>query len=108
MRKYRKLLLVFVLIIGFFFTCKGLFRNLRYETTFDQSFISPNRNTKIFVRYDYVSRPSVFLKDGREIYSYEGPGFMETLQFDVEWVDNDTFILYNKQVNESYTVEIPR
>ncbi|MEO1770734.1 hypothetical protein [Candidatus Enterococcus ferrettii] len=108
MRKYSKILLVFILIIGFFFVYTVMFRKLRYESKFDQSFVSPNNETKIFVRYDYISRPSVFLENGKEIFNYEGPGFMETIQFDVEWLEGDTFILYNNQVNERYKVEIPK
>ena len=90
------------------FGYKPVSGNLWYEEKFDQSFVSPDGNTEIYVRYDYISRPSVFLKNGESIFTYKGPGFMETIQFDVKWLDDDHFVLYNDQMDESFIIEVPK
>ena len=58
---------------------------------------SPNGENTITIKYDFVSRPSVFYK-GECIWEYPGRGFNEEVFFDVEWIDDDTIKLtYNDE-----------
>ena len=60
-----------------------------------EQYTSPNGDNKITVKYDFVSRPSVFYK-GNCIWKYPGSGFNEEADFEVEWIDNDTVkLVYN-------------
>jgi len=88
---------------------KYLLSEIKYESQFDQSFVSPNGINTILVRYDYMSRPTVFLngKDTK-IFEYSDPGFMENIHFDVEWKGDYEFVLYNIYVDEYYVIIIPQ
>ena len=67
---------------------------------------NPNGTNTITVKYDYLSRPSVY-KGNKKIFSYNGPGYMESVYYDVEWVSEDELILKatnNKYKNDVYTI----
>ena len=98
---------VFVVLLVFGLGGKNIYDNLTYETKFDETFVSPNEVNTILVRYDYVSRPSVFLLDGDMLFKYDKPGFMETVSFEVQWINDYQFILYNERYNEQYEITIP-
>ena len=51
----------------------------------DQTFESPFGNDEVVVMVDYLSCPDVFY-DGECIFEYDGPGFNETVYWDVEWI----------------------
>ena len=57
-----------------------------------EDYSSPNGENKITVEYDLVSRPHV-IYNGDVIWKYEGSGFNEEVNFDVEWIDEDTIKL---------------
>ncbi len=78
-----------------------------------QRFTSPSGEIKIIVKYDFVSRPTVFV-DGflfdREIWSYSDTGFMETVYFQPEWISETEFIFrYDDpidQYDEEYHIRV--
>lgn len=50
-------------------------------------FTSPNGTNTIIVKYDFVSRPTIYQKGflgNKKVWDYEGSGFMETVYFSVE------------------------
>ena len=62
--------------------------DLEYDTNLDRVINSPDNSYSLTLRYDYVSRPSIF-KDGKLIYEYPGSGFTETVGWDIKWVSDD-------------------
>lgn len=79
----------------------------------EQSFKSPSGDVEIIVKYDFVSRPTVYKKDGlfnKKIWSYDGAGFMETVYFKEEWVSENEFIFRyydkNDKYNEEYLISV--
>ena len=102
-----------ILIIGIFIllvSCSNankITENLTYETKFDETLVSPNEVNTIIVRYDYVSRPSVFLITGELLFEYSKPGFMETVNFEVKWINDYEFVLFNERFGEEYQISIP-
>ena len=74
----------------------------------DQRFTSPSGRTAIIVKYDFVSRPTVYI-DGllfdREIWSYDGNGFMETVYFTPEWISETRFIFRYDDSDGGYCEE---
>ena len=107
--KKRNFLIIgfFIVILIFGLSGKKIYDSLVYETKFDETFVSPNEVNTILVRYDYASRPSVFLVNGDRLFKYDKPGFMETVSFEVQWINDYQFILYNEQFNEQYEITIP-
>ena len=88
---------------------KYLLSESKYESQFDQSFVSPNGINTILVRYDYMSRPTVFLNGKTDkIFVYTKPAFNENIHFDVEWKSDYEFVLYNTYVEEYYVIIIPQ
>lgn len=74
----------------------------------EQRFASPSGETEIIVRYDFVSRPTVYVDDwpfDREIWRYEGSGFMETVYFQYEWVSETEFIFRYNDTDDRYDEE---
>ena len=62
-----------------------------------EKYTSPGGDIRITVKYDYVSRPSVWY-NGDRIWSYPGRGFYEEVFFDVEWIDEDSVkLIYNDE-----------
>ena len=100
-------ILVLTLVIFGYWRVFVFLNELGFEKQYDKKFTSPNKVNTILVRYDYVSRPSVFL-DGKEIFEYSRAGFMENVHFDVKWISDYEFILYNERVKEEYRVVIPK
>lgn len=76
----------------------------------DQTFESPFGNDEVVVKVDYLSCPDVFY-DGECIFEYDGPGFNETVYWDVEWISEDEIRLYipgSRWTNQVYYIDIPR
>ena len=79
----------------------------------EQSFTSPSGEIKITVKYDWVSRPTVYEERGlfdREIWSYPGTGFMETVFFQPEWISETEFIFryddHDDRFDEEYHISV--
>lgn len=79
----------------------------------NQSFTSPSGDIQIIVKYDFASRPTVYKKGwlfNKKIWSYEGPGFTETVYFEEEWVSENEFIFrYNDKTDaydETYLISV--
>ena len=76
-----------------------------------EKYTSPDGNIKITVKYDFVSRPSVFYK-GDRIWKYPGRGFNEEAFFEVTWIDNDTIRLayddpsHNGKYSEEFEIDL--
>lgn len=85
--------------------------DLEYDTNLDRVINSPDNSYSLTLRYDYVSRPSIF-KDGKLIYEYPGSGFTETVGWDIKWVSDDEILLYiaspqkEKYSKEKYYIKI--
>lgn len=73
------------------------------------SFSSPNGKTHILVKYDFVSRPTVYKKEGlifnKKLWSYEGAGFTETVWFEPEWISDTEFIFRYDDKNDEFDEE---
>ncbi len=87
-------------------------RSLWYD--FELSYTSPQGTNTIIVKYDFVSRPSIFKKGflwDKKIWQYENSGFMETVTFGVEWISEDqirfTYDDIYDQYDEEYMITIP-
>ncbi len=72
-------------------------------------FSSPNGRTHILVKYDFVSRPTVYKKEGlifnKKLWSYEGAGFTETVWFEPEWISDTEFIFRYDDKNDEFDEE---
>lgn len=74
----------------------------------EQSFTSPSGNIQIIVKYDFVSRPTVYKKSSpfnQKIWSYEGSGFTETVYFQEEWISENEFMFRYDDKNDEYDEE---
>lgn len=78
-------------------------------------FVSPQGTNTIIIEYDHVCRPYVYQKTWyrkREIWTYPGSGFMETVSFGVEWLPEDEFqMIYDDkddEFDEEYIITIPK
>lgn len=107
-KRNKRIIRIVILILVAILCGRCAYTNLKFETQYDQKLVSPNNVNTILIRYDYVSRPSVFLENGDKIFEYSDSGFMETIHFDVEWINDYEFILYNESVDEKYTIIIPQ
>ncbi|MBP3255859.1 MAG: hypothetical protein J6M60_05165 [Clostridia bacterium] len=100
---------IYILIIVTFLGC-ALFvlsgcSSIKYETDRDKIIQSPDNSYSITIRYDYVSRPDIY-KDGKIIFKYDGSGFMENVDWDVEWLSEKDILLYIKSPQkEKYNKE---
>lgn len=79
----------------------------------EETHVSPQGTNTIIVQYDFMSRPTVYKKYwlwDKELWSYPGNGFMETVHFDVEWLSEDKIRLSyddkNDKYDEAFIVEI--
>ncbi len=97
---------VFIAILGFF-----VFINLEEitetsDSAYEEEFISPQGTNTVIVRYDNVSRPFVF-HNNKQIFAYPKSGFMETVSFEIKWLSESRILLYNRDRNEDYVINIP-
>lgn len=90
-----------------FYTCSD---TINYEKSFDSTYTSPMGTRSILLRYDYVSRPSVFI-NGEQLFCYEGSGFNETVFWNVTWTSEQQIILSyddnNDEYDEKFYIDIP-
>ena len=77
-------------------------------------FVSHQGTNTIIIEYDHVCRPYVYQKTWcgkREIWTYPGGGFMETVSFGVEWLSENQFRMTcddkNDEFDEEYIITIP-
>ena len=102
--KVIKIVSVTILLIGFV-KCGLYFKNDFGYDTRDKEFISPTGQTKVLLRYDFVSRPFLFY-NGELIFSYKGAGFMESVFFDIEWITEMEIRLYTEKYDEEYFITL--
>lgn len=108
--KYILLLAIALFVIFCYQSCAPFFDNA------EEVYTSPGGTCTIVVKYDLVSRPDVFKKGvlwDKKIWDYPGPGFMETVHFNVEWLSENQIRLYYNDVskdnyNEEYIITIPK
>lgn len=109
--KVGRIVLAVVAIITFclFRGCYNIFVNCEQE-----EYTSPQGTNTIIVQYDFVCRPTVYKKSpiwDKELWTYPGSGFMETVHFNVEWLSESKIrISYddlNDKYDEEFIVEIP-
>lgn len=106
--KYLWLLILFVLILFLFRSC----RSFGYD--FEFTYTSPQGTNSFVVKYDFVSRPSIFkrgfLRD-KKIWTYPGPAFMETVSFEPEWLSETqirfTYDDVDDEWDEEFIITIP-
>ena len=102
MKKYKGLL---ILLITSITLIVSVCTNFEYETSRDKIITSPVGSYSLTLRYDHVSRPFIF-KDGELIYKYEGPGFTESVEFNIKWISDDEILLYlESPQKEKYSKE---
>lgn len=101
-------ILVFLLIITLFYSCKS------FGYDFELSYTSPQGTNSIVVKYDLVSRPTIFKRGflwDKKIWEYPNSGFMETVTFDVEWLSENkirfTYDNVHDKYDEQYIIVIP-
>lgn len=99
---------LFLVICLFRSCCDALFVASR------EVFVSPQGTNTIIIEYDHVCRPYVYQKTWygkREIWTYPGSGFMETVSFGVEWLSENQFRMTyddkNDEFDEEYIITIP-
>lgn len=111
----RKILYVLLaaVIILILFSVRGCYHAI--GSAEQEIYTSPEGSNTIIVRYDMMSRPSVYKKmrfRKKKIWKYPGSGFMETVHFGVEWLSEDEIRLEYDDVNhdeydEEYMIHIP-
>ncbi len=84
---------------------KNCVSNLGYDNTATRKFISENQQIEIILKKDFVSRPFVFYK-GKKVFSYVGPGFMESVIWEIEFIDDNTILLSSTQMDLYYIIEL--
>lgn len=118
MKKQNGLIILPLCILMFMFLVLGSLllllvgcSDFQYDTDRDRVITSPDKSYSLLLRYDYVSRPSIF-KDGELIYEYKGSGFMESVGFNIKWVSDDEILLYlespkkEKYKNEQFYINV--
>ena len=108
--KYIAGLAALLLMTGLFRSCcDALFVASR------EVYTSPQGTNTIIIEYDHVCRPYVYQKTWfgkREIWTYPGGGFMETVSFSVEWLSEDKFRMTyddkDDEFDEEYIITIPK
>ena len=71
-------------------------------------FTSPNGTNTIIVKYDFVSRPTMYQKGflgNKKVWDYEGSGFMETVYFSVEWLSENQIRFSYDDTDDKYDEE---
>lgn len=101
-------LLLLLLVIFLFRSCQAF----GYDSEF--TYTSPQGTNVIIVKYDFVSRPSVFKRGllwDKKLWEYPSPGFTETVVFGVEWISEDqirfTYDDSCDSYDEEYIITIP-
>lgn len=94
--------LIAILITAWLF--RSCTDTITYEKTFDSTYISPLGTRSVLVRYDYVSRPSVFV-NGERLFYYKGSGFNETVFWNVTWTSEQQIVLSYDDSNDEYDEE---
>ena len=101
--------IIVILVLGTISICL-LIDNIKYERTRDKKLTSPSGKNQIILRYDNLSRPYIF-KGNTLIYKYEGSGFNEEVEWQINWITENEINLYydseNDQFDESYKIIIP-
>lgn len=98
--KIASFVLIFLILIGLT-GCSDSSRTKEYT--------SPNGEHTIIVEYDLVSRPTVYEKTGlikKKVFSKMENGYNESVFFEIEWIDDDTFRIYNNYFDEEYTIDL--
>lgn len=106
----KKCIITFIAIVITVLLFRSCLDTINYEKSFDTSYTSPLGTRTILVRYDYVSRPSVFI-NGERLFYYNGTGFNETVSWDVTWESERQIILSyddsNDEFDEEFYIDIP-
>lgn len=96
------IVLILVLLISGLSLLTGCSNDkIKYETSRDQIFKSPNGKYTITLRYDKMSRPYIF-KDNKLIFKTNKPGFNEMVYFKVKWESENEILLYIDMDSEKY------
>lgn len=72
---------------------------------------SPDGTNTITIRYDFASRPTLFL-NGEKFWEYPNSGFNEEPYFYIEWESEDSFTLkydnesHNGKLAEAYQINL--
>lgn len=102
---YIKIVRFFILISLIIILLQGC-RSCGYD--FELSYASPQGTNRIIVKYDFMSRPSIFkrgfLRD-KKIWEYGGSGFMETVTFHVEWISENEICFSYDDIQDEYDEE---
>lgn len=104
------LALALILLVALLRCCTLLFG---YQE--EEIYTSPAGTNTIVVKYDPLCRPDVFQKGllwDKKIWSYPGPGFMETVHFGVEWLSETELLLTyddirHDEFDEAYRITLP-
>lgn len=110
LKTVRNLCILMLLLLTIF-----LFRSCRsFGYDFEFSYTSPQGTNTIIVKYDFVSRPTIFKRGflwDKKIWEYPNSGFMETVTFGVEWLsENQIRFFYDdsqEEYDEEYILTIP-
>ena len=98
----------FVAIVLFLFSMLFVLTgcaDLVYDTSRDTVIESPDKSYSVTIRYDYVSRPDLYI-DGEKIFEYDGSGFMESVGWNIEWLSEKEILLYiQSPQKEKYSKE---
>lgn len=84
------------------------------EWRFRPLYTSPQGTNPFVAKYDFVNRPSIFKRGflwDKKIWTYPGPGFVETVSFEPEWL-SETQIRFiyddkNDEYDEEFIITIP-
>ena len=108
--KYIAGLAALLLMAGLFRSCCDVLFVASREV-----YTSPQGTNTIIIEYDHVCRPYVYQKTWfgkREIWTYPGGGFMETVSFSLEWLSEDKFRMTyddkDDEFDEEYIITIPK
>lgn len=106
--KVMGVLILFLLFIFLFRSCQA------FGHDSELTYTSPQGTNTIIVKYDFVSRPSIFKKGflwNKKIWKYPNPGFAETVVFGVEWLSESQIrFTYDDKCDaydEEYIITIP-
>lgn len=107
-RGWIKYIVVLAAVFMIFFLLRGCCDALFVAKR--EVYTSPQGTNTIIIIYDHVCRPYVYKKTWfgkKEIWTYPGSGFMETVYFDVEWLSENQFRMFLDRFDEEYIISIP-
>lgn len=104
MNLFTKCCITFIAIVIAALLLRSALDTISFEKSFDSTYTSPLGTRTILVRYDYVSRPSVFI-NGERLFYYTGTGFNETVSWGVTWISEQQIILSYDDSNDEYDEE---